>query len=226
MIDKIEDYKEAFREIVVNKDIRKHPKMKELKKIHDILEMSRKFLVGGMISHNYHDMLNHLMRSLINRSTVVLGDFPQPLYHKYLDSVVPYSKIVQINHEIMEKLKDPKYDEIRGKQNVSSMTNMAVLLDYPQFFVRPKSLYIASVLKELLEQNKNIVAFVGSLNYKEVREQLKDKIYYKRLNLSKFLDPKSRTSKESNIEKTKKQAIIDNLLDCYPWVENHILNPF
>ena len=100
------------------------------------------------------------------------------------------------------------------------------MINYPQYFVRPKSLYMASVLKEFLEMDKNIVAFVGSIHYNEIRDRLKDKIYYKGLSLNRFLGENTRPNRESNSDRVKKMAIIDNLLDVYPWIENHILNPF
>ena len=66
----------------------------------------------SIIAHPFHDMLNHLIRSLIDRHSIVLGDFPHPLYHKYLDSIISYPKALQINESIMNRLSDKKYDEI------------------------------------------------------------------------------------------------------------------
>ena len=74
--------------------------------------------------------------------------------------------------------------------------------------------------------DKKIVAFVGLVYDNEVRSRLKDTIYYKALNLNKFLREKSKPSRESNVDRAKKQAIINNKLDVYPLIENHILNPF
>jgi hypothetical protein len=119
LLNKIEEYKEAFNAITTREDIRKHPKMQELKEIHDLIELSRQLICGPLIEHSHFDMYNHLLRSLINRNNVVLGDYPDVLYRKYLDSKLPLGKVEKYFNEIITRLKDPQYDEMRGKDHVS-----------------------------------------------------------------------------------------------------------
>lgn len=119
LLNKIEEYKEAFSAITMREDIRKHPKMMELKEIHDLLELSRQLICGPLIEHSHFDMYNHLLRSLISRENIVLGDFPEILYRKYLDSKLPIKKVEKYFNEIINRLKEPQYDEMRGKERIS-----------------------------------------------------------------------------------------------------------
>lgn len=155
-----------------------------------------------------------------------MGDYPDIMFRKYLDRVLSLKDLDNIFKSI---LYSSDFEDIKGKPGVSSVTNTACMTEYAEKFVMPKSLYVSSVIKELLEQNKTVLAFVNSLHYKDVKKRLQDNIYYRNLDLNKYLnrDLSSKSKfEETDLEKVKKQAILDNLLDDYPWMSQNVFNPF
>lgn len=155
-----------------------------------------------------------------------MGDYPDIMFRTYLDRVLSLKDLENMFKSIMYS---SDFEGIKGKPGVSSVTNTACMTEFAEKFVMPKSVYVSSVIKDLLEQNKNVVAFVNSLHYKDVRKRLQDNIYYRGLDINKFLNRdlniKSKFE-ETDIEKVKKQAILDNLLDDYPWMSQNVFNPF
>lgn len=108
--------------------------------------------------------------------------------------------------------------------------------EYPEIFIKPTSLYISSIAKELIQQNQSVVAFVGSQHYHDVWKHLQDNIYYQKLDISKysnlitlidkFFNPNHKALEETESELIEKNAILDNLLDTFMWFSDEINNPF
>jgi hypothetical protein len=71
MLNKLEDYKEAFEAIFTKESVRDHPKMQELKQVHDLIHFTyvsrnnfyrRGVVSGPLVEHVHYDMINHIQR--------------------------------------------------------------------------------------------------------------------------------------------------------------------
>ena len=69
----------------------------------------------------------------------------------------------------MKAATDPYLHEMRGNNASSEFTRVFAYLEFPQYFIKPESVYMASVIKELLEQDHKILAFVGSHHYHMIK---------------------------------------------------------
>ena len=182
-------------------------------------------MCGNLIHMMYYDMFNILMRSLINRHKVVLAEIPEILFRKHLDSNLSLPKVKLIFNQWLALLQKDTYDDIRGNDQVENITNVHCQTMHPELFMLPKALYTSSVIKELLERDENIVAFVGNSHYKEIRRRLSDHIHYKNLKMSKYLNEGITPSNDTPEDKVNKQAILDVLTNTYPWSDDQVTNP-
>ena len=153
-----------------------------------------------------------------------MGEFPEILYRRYLDKNLSFIKLKNIFGRVLKQLESEDYDDWKGKEESSILTLSSAIGEFPEHFLLPKTLYAASCLKELLEQDKTVVAFVNSIGYPEIQRRMIDNIYYKKLNFSKFIEVKDHKSRETDEERVKKQALLDNLLDNFPWAADDILS--
>ena len=145
--------------------MRENPKLKELKQIHDIIYVTKACLSQKMEDPDKLDINSCFLRSLINRHDVAIGEFHTLLFRKYLCSTLSLPKVRMMFKQILKVCKQPEYAEVLGTSQAPEFTKAVATFEFPQHFVKPVSVYMASALKQLLEQDRNVVAFVSPEHY-------------------------------------------------------------
>ncbi|CAI2367723.1 unnamed protein product [Moneuplotes crassus] len=224
MMSRLHEYNEAFNAIETQEDIRNHPKMKELKRLHDIVHYTRTMLWGANLEHLHYDMEGNTIRAMVNRNKVALGEYPEILFRRFIDRNFSYKKLKAVYSAVMKICENPDYDDLKGKDEATTLSVSAAYGEFPEIFILPKTLYTAGLIKELIDKNQRVLAFVNSTCYAEVKRRMLDPIFYKQLNMKKYLELKENKRPESDEIRIKKQALLDNLLDNYPWMTDDVLN--
>lgn len=141
MLGKLTDYDDAFKALQTNEDLRTNPKMADLKKIHDIIHYIRRILWGGNIENLHFDISSHAVRSIIHRSDLVFGEYPEVLFRRYLDRSLSLPKLEKMYKIILSNLTHPDYDDLKGKSESSTLTLGGAIEEFPEHFVLPKTLF-------------------------------------------------------------------------------------
>lgn len=111
MLDKLTAYDEAFTAIETQEDVRNHPKMVELKQLHDIIHFIRLIIWGGNLENLHFDISGHVVRTIINRNQLIMGEFPEILYRRYLDKNLSFIKLKNIFGRVLKQLESEDYDD-------------------------------------------------------------------------------------------------------------------